>query len=32
MNDIDNTIERRLKTEYFSADHLGFGKARRGLG
>src|SRR6516164_4352905 len=32
MNDIDNTIERRLKTEYFRADHLGFGVSKQGVG
>jgi hypothetical protein len=32
MNDIDNTIERRLKAEYFKADHLGFGLSTQGLG
>jgi DNA-directed RNA polymerase, mitochondrial len=32
MSDIDNTIERRLKAEYFRTDHLGFGLSRQGLG
>src|SRR5262245_37199602 len=31
MNDFDNTIERRIKTEYFRADHLGFGLSTQGL-
>jgi DNA-directed RNA polymerase len=31
MSDIDNTLERRLKAEYFKADNLGFGCSAQGL-
>jgi Autographiviridae RNA polymerase len=31
MNDFDNTIERRIKGEYFKADYLGFGLSAQGL-